>query len=77
MYVAYAFGGQQMDVTVDTAPEVAALTIWGFRDGQPYARAQNGVTDFSLSLPATQAYIIEVVPQGGSVVDYELKVRIQ
>ncbi|HET9915064.1 MAG TPA: hypothetical protein VFQ13_24450 [Anaerolineales bacterium] len=77
MYVAYAFGGQQMEVTINTAPEVAALTIWGFSDGQPYARAQNGVTDFSMTLPSTQDYIIQVVPQGGNVVDYEVTVRIQ
>jgi hypothetical protein len=77
MYVAYAFGGQQMEVTINTAPEVAALTIWGFSDGQPYARAQNGVTEFSMTLPSTQDYIIQVVPQGGNVVDYEVTVRIQ
>lgn len=76
-YAAYAFAGQQMEVTIDTAPEVAALTIWGFSDGQPYARAQNGVTDFSMELPSTQDYIIEVVPQGGSVVDYQITVRIK
>lgn len=77
MYAAYAFGGQELEVTLDTAPEVAALTIWGFSDGQPYARAQNGVTDFNLTLPATQDYIIQVVPQGGNVVDYEVTVKIQ
>ncbi len=77
MYAAYAFGGQQMDVTIDTAPEVAALTIWGFSDGEPYARAQNGVTSFSMSLPSTQDYIIQVVPQGGNVVDYEVSVQIR
>lgn len=77
VYTAYAFGGQEMDVTLDTAGEVAGLTIWGFSDGQPYARAQNGVTDFNMTLPSTQDYIIEVVPQGGNVVDYEVKVKIQ
>lgn len=76
-YVAYAFGGQQMEVTIDTAPEVAALTIWGFSDGQPYARAQNGVTSFNMTLPSTQDYIIEVVPQGGNVVDYQVTVKIK
>jgi hypothetical protein len=56
---------------------VAALTIWGFTDGQPYARAQNGVTDFNMTLPATQDYIIEVVPQGGNVVNYQVTIKIQ
>lgn len=77
MYTAYAFGGQELDVTINTAPNVAGLTIWGFSDGQPYARAQNGVTSFNMTLPSTQDYIIQVVPQGGTVVDYELNVKIQ
>jgi hypothetical protein len=77
MYTAYARGGQQMDVKINTSPEVAGLTIWGFSDGQPYARAQNGVTNFSMTLPSTQDYIIQVVPQGGNVVSYEVTVKIQ
>ncbi len=77
MYVAYAFAGQLLNVSINTAPEVAALTVWGFSDGQPYARAQNGVTNFSMTLPSTQDYIIEVVPQGGNVVDYQVTVKIQ
>ncbi|HEY2979738.1 MAG TPA: hypothetical protein VGJ22_01040, partial [Anaerolineales bacterium] len=76
-YVARASAGQKMDVEVDTSPDVAALTIWGFTDGQPYARAQNGVTDFSMTLPSTQDYIIEVVPQGGQVVNFKVSVRIK
>lgn len=76
-YVAYAFGGQQMEITINTSPEVAGLTIWGFSDGQPYARAQNGVTNFNMTLPSTQDYIIEVVPQGGHVVNYEVNVTIR
>ncbi len=76
-YVAYAFKGQQLDVTINTSRDVAGLTIWGFTDGQPYARAQNGVTHFNMTLPSTQDYIIEVVPAGGNVVSYEVKVTIQ
>ncbi len=76
-YVAYALKGQKLDVTVDTNPDDAALTIYGFTDGQPYARAQNGVTDFSMILPSTQDYIIEVVPQGGRVIDYNLTIKIK
>ncbi len=76
-YVAYAFKGQQMEVTINTSRDVAGLTIWGFSDGQPYARAQNGVTDFNMTLPATQDYIIEVVPAGGNVINYEVTVTIR
>jgi hypothetical protein len=76
-YVAYAQQGQKMDVNLNVPGDSAALTIWGFSDGQPYARAQNGVQDFSLKLPSTQDYIIEVVPQAGQVVEYSLLVRIK
>ena len=76
-YVAYALAGQKMDVTINTDPSVAALTIYGLTDGQPYARAQNGVTDFSMTLPSTQDYIIHVVPHSGGLVNYKLTVKIQ
>jgi len=76
-YAAYAKQGQKMDILLDVPGEAAALTIWGFSDGEPYARAQNGVRDFSLRLPATQDYIIEIVPRGGRVVEYTLTVRIR
>lgn len=76
-YVAYAFKGQKLDVTVNTDPNDAALTIYGFSDGQLYARAQNGVTDFSMVLLSTQDYMIEVVPQGGRVIDYTITIKIK
>lgn len=75
-YTIYAQAGKQLQVNVNTNASDAALTIWGFNTGEPYARAQNGVTNFSLSLPQTQYYIIEVVPQGGRTVDYTLTVSI-
>ncbi len=77
MYVAYALAGQKMDVTINTDPSVAALTIYGFTDGQPYARAQNGVVDFSMVLPSTQDYIIHVVPHTAGTINYTLTVKIQ
>ena len=75
-YAAYALGGQTFEALLNTSPNDAALTIWGFSDGQPYVRAQAGVTDFSMQLPSTQDYIIDVVPQGGRVIDYSLTVKI-
>lgn len=75
-YTIYASAGQHLTVNVNTSPDDAALTIWGFNTGEPYARAQNGVVNFSMNLPQTQYYIIEVVPQGGRTVDYTLTVSI-
>lgn len=60
-YALYVRENDDLHVRVDTDPDDAALTIWGFDDGNPYARAQNGVTDFSLDVPESQYYIIEVV----------------
>lgn len=75
-YTLYANKGQDLHVTVDTDPDDAALTIWGFNDGNPYARAQNGVVNFSLDLPESQYYIISVVPQGGRVIPYEIEIEV-
>jgi hypothetical protein len=76
-YAAYALKGQKMDVVLSVPGDRAALTIWGFSDGEPYVRAQNGVQDFSLVLPATQDYIISVVPKAGEEVDFSLLVKIK
>jgi hypothetical protein len=75
-YTVYANKGQDLHVSVDTNPNDAALTIWGFNDGNPYARAQNGVVNFTLDLPESQYYIIEVVPQGGRVIEYEVEIEV-
>jgi hypothetical protein len=75
-YTVYARENEDLHIDLDTDPDDAALTVWGFDDGTPYVRAQNGVTNFDLDLPETQYYIIEVVPQGGRVVDYEIVIEV-
>ncbi len=76
-YVVAAQGGQTMNILLTPNPNSAALTVWGFSDGQPYIRAQMGSTTFNMQLPSTQDYIIDVVPQGGQEVDFSLKVEIK
>jgi len=76
-YVVAAQGGQTMDIQLNPTPNAAALTVWGFSDGQPFMRAQMGSTIFNMQLPSTQDYIIDVVPQGGQVVDFTMKVEIK
>jgi hypothetical protein len=76
-YAVAAQGGQTMDIVLSPEPNVAALTVWGFSDGQPYMRAQMGSTTFNMQLPSTQDYIINIVPQGGQEVDFTLKVEIR
>ena len=77
-YVAFASKGQKMTVDLSELSNTAALTIWGFSDGQPYLNANMSQTPhFAFTLPATQDYIIQVVPQGGIVVSYVLNVQIR
>lgn len=76
-YVVAAQGGQTMNIQLSPDPDMAALTVWGFSDGQPYMRAQMGSTSFDMQLPSTQDYIIDVVPQAGQEVDFTLRVEIQ
>lgn len=76
-YVVAAQGGQTMDIQLSPNPNAAALTVWGFSDGQPYMRAQMGSTTFNMQLPSTQDYIINIVPQGGQEVEYTMEVEIR
>jgi hypothetical protein len=77
-YALYVSQGQTMTVSIENPPEIAGLTIWGFTDGQPYAKAESGTTSFSMTVPVTQDYIIDIVPQQiGQIVSYRLKVWIK
>jgi hypothetical protein len=55
----------------------AALTVWGFSDGQPYIRSVTGATTFSFKLPMTEDFIIDIVPNGSMVVNYALVVTVK
>jgi len=76
-YVIAAQGGQTMDILLTPTPDAAALTVWGFSDGQPYMRSVTGSTVFHMQLPSTQDYIINVVPFAGREVTFTLQVEIQ
>lgn len=76
-YTIFAIKGQKMNVQLGNLSGTAALTIYGFADGQPYVRAVTAQTGFTFTLPATQDYIIEVVPKAGKEVSYQMTVRIQ
>jgi len=76
-YTVFAAQGQTMSVTLNGVGSNAALTIYGFSDGQPYIRSVTGSTDFNMKLPLTQDYIIEVVPMAGKVVNYTLVINIK
>lgn len=76
-YAVYASQGQTMQVSINNAPEVAALTIWGFTNNKFYAQAEAGTTSFSLLIPETQDYIIDIVPKNGKYVNYTLDISLK
>ena len=76
-YTILALKGQKMTVNLNGVGDDAALTIYGYTDGQPYLRSVTEQTSFDIKLPATQDYIIDVVPKAGKVVSYSLEVIIK
>jgi len=76
-YLLKANGGQTMTVNLNAPPDSAGITIYGLDDGQPLIRSQSGATSFSGQLPATQDYVIQVVPFGNGQVNYTLDVTVQ
>jgi hypothetical protein len=75
-YVAWAAAGQTMDLKLTSTNGPAVLLLYGFQTGQWMLYSNQGKTSFSTSLPASQDYIIGVVPTSGTVVNYTLTVSI-
>jgi len=75
-YVIFAQQGQSMEVDLNGVGKEAALTIYGLSDGQPYIRSVTGATTFSLKLPISQDYIIDVVPNAGQEIGFTLVVTV-
>ncbi len=76
-YVLFASQNQKMDINLNGVGKDAALSVYGFSDGQPYLRYVSEATTFSMKLPSTQDYIIQVYPRAGQVVNYTLVVWVQ
>jgi hypothetical protein len=77
LYTLFAIKDQKMSVDLSNLSGDAALTIYGFNDGQPYVRSVTEQTSFTFRLPSTQDYIVEVVPRAGSTVSYLMTIKIQ
>lgn len=76
-YVLRANVNQQMDINLTPKDGNVVLSIYGYQDGQPYMRSVVESTTFSLKLPATQDYIIQVVPRAGQVENYSMTVTVK
>ncbi len=76
-YSVFAAQGQTMSVHLGDPSGQTSLSIYGFTDGQRYLASDKRRTDYQFVLPATQDYIIVVVPVGDAVVGYSLTLKIQ
>lgn len=76
-YLLKANGGQNMTANLVAPANSAGITIYGLEDGQPLIRSQSGATSFDGQLPATQDYVIQVVPFGNTQVNYTLEITVQ
>ncbi|HUH95910.1 MAG TPA: hypothetical protein VLZ89_01035 [Anaerolineales bacterium] len=76
-YVFFGNEGQQINLNLNGVAKDGALAMYGFRDGQPYLRDASGQTAFSMKLPSSQDYIIQVVPRAGMLINYTLVVTVQ
>jgi hypothetical protein len=76
-YVLRASAGQQMDINLNSPDGNAVLGVYGYQDGQPYLRSATESTTFSMKLPTTEDYIIQVAPRAGQVASYSMKVTVK
>lgn len=74
-YVLRAAAGQAMVVAIVSANEVANFAITGVTDGIPYKRLVNEDRYFTMVLPSTQDYRIDVATPGGTA-SYILSIAI-
>jgi hypothetical protein len=76
-YVIYALAGQKMALNLNVPSGMAVLSVYGFEDGQPLLRSIMNATSWTSTLPVTEDYILQIVPNGGQVVNYSLSVEIK
>lgn len=75
-YTVLAAKGQTLRVSLGDLSSKASISIYGFTDGKYYVRSNEGQRSVRLVLPATQDYIIVVVPAAGNEVNFSLTVTI-
>jgi hypothetical protein len=76
-YSVLAIKDEELDVGLSGVGSEAALGIMGYVDGHIYLDPQDGETSFSMTVPLTQDYIVEVVPSSGQTLKFALGVESQ
>jgi len=77
VYSVLAIKDEDMDVGLSGTGSKAALGITGYVDGHVYLDPEDGKTSFSMTVPLTQDYIVEVVPNGGQTLNFALAIESQ
>ena len=68
--------GQSITVSLDVPASAAYLDVFGLATG-PLLTSGRQVNTWTGDLPATEDYIIEVIPANGQVLNYTLKVEVE
>ena len=77
VYTVLGIKGRKMEIGLSGVADKAVLSVEGYVDGQNYLRAEKGKVSFSMEVPSTQDYIIEVVPKGTEALNYTLGVIVE
>jgi hypothetical protein len=75
-YSISAKANQTMTVALNVPANSASLDIFGLAYGQLLLNPSAKATTWTGTLPSTQDYIIEIIPNSGQVVNYSLTVTI-
>lgn len=67
---------QTMSVTLTAPPNTASMDIFGLAFGEVLLSPTDNAITWTGKLPSTQDYVIEVVPNGGQVIDFSLTISI-
>lgn len=76
-YTLFASKGQKIEIQAYAAGGTATLILWGYGDGKTYLAPAAGKSSFSFTVPETQDYIIEVVPQASKVLSFVIYAKIK
>jgi hypothetical protein len=77
VYTVLGLKGRTMDIGLSGAADKAVLSVDGYVDGQTYLPAHEGKVSFSMEVPSTQDYVIEVIPNGTDALNYTLGVIVE
>jgi hypothetical protein len=75
-YALYCGAGQTMTASLNVPSSTAIIDIFGVSTGATLLNASAGANKWTGTLPQTQDYAIEVIPNNGQVVNYSLTVSV-